>query len=220
MFLFFLPKPTVFHPTDIQGLDKFEEKIEDIKREIIPKLDKEGAQNVLPIMGRIYDVGAHPYDPRNGDNNVGGAPDNSHNDEGNAKESKREYQESDFPTVMELTKGLKNVVLVGAIKVGKQFQQSKYCGYAAHSNTTLRYFYIIDSPGINRTGIWIDGEKRFFNENQWICGDVSKETSLFNKDKYNYAYLLFIDILRPETIKKGESSNMDIEKDEIAKCFI
>ena len=53
------------------------------------------------------------------------------------------------------------------------------------------YFYTIQESAGHKSGIWIDGEKRFFTEKEWICGDMSREHSLFNKDKIYSKYFLY-----------------------------
>ena len=56
-------------------------------------------------------------------------------------------------------------------------------------------------------------------EKEWICGDMSREHSLFNKDKDRKTVVLFIDIDRHECIHEGRSPNSDIKKDEIIRMF-
>jgi hypothetical protein len=119
-----------------------------------------------------------------------------------------------------LLRCLPYVRFAGILNLRKKFSQLQSYGYAPVANDTIRYFYTIDGTGSNKAGVWIDGEKRFFEEKSWICGDMSREHSLFNNDKYKNCTILFVDIDRHESIHCGNSKNNDIATDEILAHFV
>ncbi len=59
---------------------------------------------------------------------------------------------------------------------------------------TLRCILPIDISGTNKSGIWCDGETRFFKDGAWIVFNHSKEHSYFNKHKHLGTKLLTVDI--------------------------
>ncbi len=126
----------------------------------------------------------------------------------------------DYPFTYELLRCLPYVRFAGIITIKPKFQQAKEYSYAPVANHTIRYFYTVQESGGHKSGIWIDGEKRFFVEKEWICGDMSREHSLFNKDKERASIVIFVDIDRHESIHEGRSPNLnDIDKDEILRIF-
>jgi hypothetical protein len=131
-----------------------------------------------------------------------------------------EIKSDKYPETYKLLRCLPYVKIAGILNLRKKFSQVSSYSYAPVANETIRYFYTVDGTGSNKAGIWIDGEKRFFEDKTWICGDMSKEHSLFNNDKYKSCSILFIDIDRHENIKKGSSKNMDLASDEIISQFI
>ncbi len=131
-----------------------------------------------------------------------------------------EVKTDKYPEIYKLLRCLPYVRFAGILNLRTKFSQTSSYSYAPIANDTIRYFYTIDGTGSNKAGIWIDGEKRFFEEQTWICGDMSREHSLFNNDKYKSCSILFIDIDRHESINKGSSKNTDIASDEIIAQFV
>lgn len=125
----------------------------------------------------------------------------------------------DYPETYSLLRCVPYVRFAGIITLKPKFQQAAEYGYASVANHTIRYFYTIQESAGHKSGIWIDGEKRFFMEKEWICGDMSREHSLFNKDKERQSVVLFIDIDRHENIHEGRSPTMELNGDEIIKMF-
>ena len=124
-----------------------------------------------------------------------------------------------YPKTYQLLRCIPYVRFAGIITLKPKFQQAKEYTIASVANYTIRYFYTIQESAGHKSGIWIDGEKRFFTEKEWICGDMSREHSLFNKDKERKTIVLFVDIDRHENIHEGRSPNSDIKKDEIIRMF-
>jgi hypothetical protein len=124
-----------------------------------------------------------------------------------------------FPIITNLITNISDVTYAGIIKLKPKFEQIKQYGYAVNANNVLRYFFCVEQSATNKSGIWIDGSKKFFNNNEWICADISREHSLFNKNKDSNTTVLFFDVMRPDSINKGNSPNTDIEKDEVLKAF-
>lgn len=130
-----------------------------------------------------------------------------------------EIKSFDYPEVYKSLRCMPYVRNAGIITIKPKFQQTREYGFAPIANHTVRYFYTIKESAGHKSGIWIDGEKRFFMEKEWICGDMSREHSLFNRDKERSTVVLFVDIDRHESIHEGRSPNQDIKKDEIMKMF-
>jgi hypothetical protein len=124
-----------------------------------------------------------------------------------------------YPKLEALLNNIPLCKYAGIINLNPKFEQVAEYSYNLVSNDTLRCFYTIKQSGNNKSGIWIDGEKRFFSEKSCILGDMSREHYLFNKHKINKTTVLFLDLERPSNIKKGCSPNLDINKDEILKTF-
>lgn len=124
-----------------------------------------------------------------------------------------------YPKLYELLRSVPYVRYAGIINLKPQFEQIREYGFDNVTDHTIRHFYTIKQSGTNKSGIWIDGEKRFFSEKEWILGDMSREHSLFNKNKEDYTTVVFIDVDRHESIHPGRSPNSDIKKDEVLKVF-
>jgi hypothetical protein len=122
-----------------------------------------------------------------------------------------------YPELYNLLTNIPGLQNAGIINLKPKFNQVRGYGLASAVNNTVRHFYTIQESSGHKSGIWIDGEKRFFVADKFICGDMSREHSLFNKDKERYATILFIDVDRQEG--SGKSPNTDINKDEILKMF-
>lgn len=125
----------------------------------------------------------------------------------------------EYPETYQLLRCMPYVRFAGILTLKPKFQQAKEYTVASVADHTIRYFYTIQESAGHKSGIWIDGEKRFFDEKEWICGDMSREHSLFNKDKERTSVVLFIDIDRHQNIHEGRSPNSDIKKDEILRMF-
>ncbi len=123
-----------------------------------------------------------------------------------------------YPVVYELARSLPFVRYLGIINIKPKFDQVKQYGWANNSDNTIRYYYTVNHSAARKSGLWVDGAKKFFYEKDWVVADVSREHSLFNKNKHKYTTLIFIDIDRVD-IKKGNSPNTDVTKDEVLKIF-
>jgi hypothetical protein len=125
-----------------------------------------------------------------------------------------------YPITYDIIRVIPNIYNFGIINIKANFEQNKQNGCSPMTDDTLRYFYCIKQSAARKSGIWIDGQIKFFQENDWVCGDVSRENSLFNKHKTDKTIILFIDIKRPDHIRKSKSINTDIIKDEILSACI
>lgn len=126
---------------------------------------------------------------------------------------------NNYPVIYNLLRSVPNVRYAGIINIKPKFEQMREYGFDEVSNHTIRHFYTIKQSSHNKSGIWIDGEKRFFNEQEWILGDMAREHALFNKNKDSYTVVLFVDIDKPATYNIGRSPNDQINKDEVLKVF-
>lgn len=125
----------------------------------------------------------------------------------------------DYPEIYNILLSIPYLKTAGILNLKPEFQSNRIYGFNEVANNSIRYFYTIEESACYKSGIWIDGEKKFFIRNECICGDMSREHALFNNDKLSYTTVLFIDIDRPEEIHKGNSPNTDITKDEIINLF-
>lgn len=130
-----------------------------------------------------------------------------------------EIKSTRYPKLYELLRAVPYVRFAGLINIKPKFYQAREYGVDRVANHTIRYFYTIKESAGQKSGVWIDGTRKFFSEKTWICGDMSREHALFNKDKQRSTTVLFIDIDRHDSIHEGRSPNHDIKKDEIIKIF-
>jgi hypothetical protein len=126
----------------------------------------------------------------------------------------------DYPILYDIVRVIPNIYNLGILNIKPVFEQNKQNGCSPITDDTLRYFYCIKQSAARKSGIWIDGQIKFFHENDWICADVSREHILFNKHKSDKTILLFIDIKRPDNIRRSKSINTDISKDEILSACV
>lgn len=129
-----------------------------------------------------------------------------------------EIFETGYPVIYELLRSLPFVRYAGIINIKPKFEQVKQYGLNSNANNTVRYFYTISHSATQKSGIWVDGAKKFFYEKEWIVADMSREHSLFNKNKKSYTTVLFVDIDRCN-INPGNSPNNDVTKDEVLSVF-
>ncbi len=190
MLFFFMPKPKVFFDTYTNTIEIFKQNHELVCNEVL------GNKNLGET--NLDDSSRDPVVPIYGFGEI------------------KTYE---YPIVYNCLRCVPYVRFAGIITIKPKFQQAREYGLDVIANHTMRYFYTLKESAGHKSGIWIDGEKRFFTEKEWICGDMSREHSLFNKDKERSSVVLFIDIDRHETIHEGRSPNKDIKKDEILKMF-
>jgi len=107
---------------------------------------------------------------------------------------------------LEVLRSIPNIERVFLKKFPKKFKEDDVMGNALHSNKSLRCILPITIPASKKSGLWVNGETKFFEDNL-IIYDNSNINSIFNKHKRKGLYLLFIDIVRPENIPLGISNN-------------
>jgi hypothetical protein len=129
-----------------------------------------------------------------------------------------EIKDTRFPKLYNTLRYLPNVRYAGIINVKPKYEQSKQYGFAPIANHTIRHFYTIKQSAALKSGIWVDGAKKFFTEKEWILADMSREHSIFNRKKDN-SIVVFIDIDRPLDMNAGNSPNTKIEADDIISKF-
>lgn len=124
-----------------------------------------------------------------------------------------------YPIIYELLCCIPDIKMAGIINIKPKFEQKKEYGLSKLANNTVRYFYTVKHSATLRSGIWIDGAQKFFYNKEWIVGDMSREHSLFNKNRKEYTTVIFIDVQRPSSIHPGCSPTHTSSDDEIAKAF-
>jgi len=107
------------------------------------------------------------------------------------------------PKLYELLRTVPDVERVFLKHVTKKTKSQKRQGSANTANNTLRCVLPIDIPAAKKSGMWVDGEKRFYRDRDWVIYDDSRESSYYNKHKRLDLYLLVVDIARPESIPMG-----------------
>jgi hypothetical protein len=113
---------------------------------------------------------------------------------------------SSISTSYDLFRTIPNVRNILVVKLNGSTDISKKKGSATLSNNTLRCVLPLKISGAKKSGIWVDGETKFFTEGEWIIYDNSREHSVFNKHKRRESYILVIDIDRPDNIPLGIST--------------
>ena len=98
---------------------------------------------------------------------------------------------------------VRNITLV---KLDPKLDMNKSKGSSNLANHTIRCALALKCSGAQKSGIWVDGEMKFFTEAEWIIYDNSREHSIFNKHKRLHTYLLIIDIDRPDWLPLGIST--------------
>jgi hypothetical protein len=122
-----------------------------------------------------------------------------------------------FPLLYEKIREIPDVYYAGLINLKPEFVSATIHGYAPVANQTLRLFYPFKVSGTRRSGVVVDGQRKFFAEGTWICADVSRENSIFNNSSYDACVILFIDVMRDVAL--GVSQNYDIKTDHILRAF-
>ena len=82
---------------------------------------------------------------------------------------------------------------------------TRHKGSADLANWTLRCILPIEISHEKKTGVWVDGKNKFYEENQWIIYDNSRENNTFNTNKLKKTVLLVVDIDRPTYVPRGIS---------------
>jgi hypothetical protein len=110
------------------------------------------------------------------------------------------------PKLYELLRTVPDVKRVFLKQIEKKEKSHKRKGSSKFANTHLRCILPIDISGTKKSGMWVDGETRFYRDRDWIIYDDSRENSYYNKHKRLDVYLLVVDIDRPELIPIGIST--------------
>ena len=105
--------------------------------------------------------------------------------------------------------GIQTAFLQEIPKKTTKKKQKYHQGSAPYANETIRCVLPMDVSGPKRSGIWVDGQQKFFNEGEWVFYDNSKISQVYNKHKRNSSYILVVDVTRPPSIPKGASSVTD-----------
>ncbi len=130
---------------------------------------------------------------------------------------------AEYPAVWDIIEAFPyDVKAAGIIKLNELFEQKPNVTWDEIGNSCLRAFYCIKQPAIRCAGIWVNGETRFFEENQWVIADCSREHSMFNRNRMRPCYVLFVDFTRDsydEYVTHGISDQKNYANDEIFTFF-
>ena len=75
------------------------------------------------------------------------------------------------------------------------------------ANVTLRCVLPLKIAAAQKSGIWVDGESKFYDDGQWIIYDDSRKNTYYNKHKRKDTHLLVVDVDRPANLPQGISVN-------------
>lgn len=117
-----------------------------------------------------------------------------------------------YPQTYEQLRQISNIYQAGIINLKPKFEQQPTYATSSYANYIIRYFYPISAQ---KSGIWVDGAKKFFKENEWLGADISREHSLFNKHKRATTQLIFIDVVRVS----GHGNSPNHESDDVIKSY-
>lgn len=93
------------------------------------------------------------------------------------------------------------------IKIDSEEETKKINGNAELSNQTLRAQFPILLAGSKKVGVWVDGETKFYRDNDWLIFDYSRENFNLNRHMAKHSIILSLDIRRPANISDGISKN-------------
>jgi hypothetical protein len=111
--------------------------------------------------------------------------------------------ENKMPMLFKCLRSIPDVEKVFLQYIPKKINMKHRKGSADYCNNKLRCVLPIKIPGAKKSGIWNDGETKFFVDGEWIIYDDSRENSIFNKHKRSTVYLLVVDVKRPHKIPLG-----------------
>lgn len=116
---------------------------------------------------------------------------------------KMRYNIDDIPITYSLLRSVPDIRCVFMAKIDKKLKTSQHKGSAEYSNNTLRCIIPLKISAAKKSGIWNDGETKFFLEREIIIHDDSRPHSVFNKHKRKETHLLVIDFVRPVKFPTG-----------------
>jgi hypothetical protein len=111
------------------------------------------------------------------------------------------FIDKEIPKSYDLFRTIPNIRRITLVKLLPKTQLDRSYG-GLFSNKTIRCILPLKISGALQSGIWIDGENKFYMD-QWIIFDNSREHAMFNEHKRLLSYILIIDIDRDEKIPIG-----------------
>jgi ornithine lipid ester-linked acyl 2-hydroxylase len=114
-----------------------------------------------------------------------------------------------FPILKNLAEKIESIKLVSYSKLEGGTILDPHKGWGETSNFVIRNHLGIVVP--ENCGLWVEGEKQFHKEKEWISFDDSKTHLAFNTSDSD-RIVLIIDTVRPSFIKIGSAPNC-IDKD-------
>ncbi len=116
-------------------------------------------------------------------------------------DGKLDERVADYPQLDDIIHDMPDVHNIQIRKIaGKTDEPSSR---VENASDRLRCIYPLKIPAAKRSGIWVDGETKFFNDGSWIIYDHTRPHSIFNKHKRSEAVILIMEIQRPPWITKG-----------------
>jgi hypothetical protein len=107
--------------------------------------------------------------------------------------------------VLQKIDGVQQVFIQRVSKNSRARTQPFRQGPIDPANHTLRCVLPISVSATKRSGIWVDGQKKFFTEKEWLIYDDSRKNQVFNNHRNNPTALLVVDIDRPSAVPRGIS---------------
>jgi ornithine lipid ester-linked acyl 2-hydroxylase len=109
----------------------------------------------------------------------------------------------DFPILKKYISDIDGIKLISYSKLEPGTILDVHRGWI-ESNDLIRNHIGIIVP--EKCGLWVEGEIKYHETEKWLSFDDSKNHSAFNKSDED-RIVLIIDMVRPDTIKRGDSTN-------------
>ena len=145
------------------------------------------------------------YDDSNTDDSNTVVLYNKYEGKSKLQSSKLSKKFSNIPISWLVLRSIPNVVRVGIVSIKKKYKAPEVMGNHLNSNKFLRVLFPINISGGKKSGIWVNGETKLFEEGKIIIYDNSHINSIYNKHKRKETVLLAIDLIRPSHISHGIS---------------
>lgn len=110
-----------------------------------------------------------------------------------------------IPCLYKLLETIPNIRCVFLQQIPTRTRGAKRQGAKNIANYTIRCVLPIELSSSKKSGMWIDGSRKIYQDKTWIFYDDSRESSVFNTHGKKQTYLLVIDIDRPNHIPIGIS---------------
>ncbi len=110
-----------------------------------------------------------------------------------------------YPELYKILNVIPNIERVFVVELPIKSEQPQRKGCSSFANNTLRCIVPVKISGKRRSGMWVDGQPKLFDEGTAIIYDHSRINYVYNKHKRSSTYLVIFDVKRPHSIPFGIS---------------